>query len=100
MTYLRKNKKRIRSVKTIAAEIANHEERYRKHQLWSARNERYSERRKLYCAQIIEKIFELKRSERSYKKILGLFRSEEMTEEATRELHNLEHQLAEGEEKA
>jgi len=100
MTNRKRDKKRIRSVKAIEAEIAAHEERYRKHLLWRTRNEKYSERWKNYCSQINEKISELKRTERNYKRTLGLFRSKEMTEEATEELHRLERQLAEGERKA
>ncbi len=100
MAYRHRNKKRIRSVKTIEAEIADHEERYKKHLLWSARNEKYFEKWKYYCAQTNEKILELKRSKYSYKKILGLFRSEVMTDEASLNLHNLERELCEGEKKA
>jgi 5-methylcytosine-specific restriction endonuclease McrA len=100
MTYRRRNKKRIRSVKTIEAEIEAHEERYRKHLLWSARNEKYSERWKYYCSRINEQIFELKRTERNYKRTLGLFRSKELTEEASEKLRKLERQLTEGEKKA
>lgn len=100
MGYRRRNKKRIRSVRTIEAEIATHEERYRKYLLWHARNKKHSERWKYYCSQINEEIFKLKRTESNYKRTFGLFRSMEMTKEATEELRKLEHQLAEGEKRA
>jgi len=100
MAYRHRKKKRIRSVKAIQAEITIHEESYRKHLLWCARNEKYSVRWKYHCSQIQEKIFDLKGSERSYKKTLGLFHSKELTNVASQSFQKLEWQLAKGEEKA
>ncbi len=100
MTYRRKKKKRVRKVETIEAEINAHEERYRKHLLWKDRNERFSERRKYYCAAIEEQISQLRDSEGSYRKMLGLLRTRELTAKAAQELSKLEMQLSEAEKKA
>ena len=100
MAYRKRNKKRIRSVKVLEAEILDHDERYKKHLLWNDRNEKYFKRRQHYCSKIADKIWEIKKTEQSYKKTFGLFQSNEMTEEATKKLHELELQMSVAEKKA
>lgn len=100
MTYRHKKKKRIRSIAAIEAEIATHEERYRKHLLWKERNEHFSRRREHYCSEIEKQISQIKNSESSYKKKFGLFQTRDLTTEASQKLSHLEIQLSEAEKKA
>lgn len=100
MAYRHTKQKRVRKVDVIEADIAAHEERYRKHLLWKEKNERFIERRRYYCAEIEEQISHLRNSKSSYKKMLGFLRTRELTAEATRRIRELELQLSEAENKA
>lgn len=102
MAYRRRyrNKKRIREVHEIEAALANHAVRYERHLMWVNRKKHLSERTLLYCAPIQEEIYELKINTNNYKKFLGLFRTQTLTETASHRLDQLQAELKKLEQKA
>lgn len=96
----RRRSKKARKFSEIEAEIRNIGSRQKNYNLWLTRNSLYAERRKWHCDSIRKRIDELYRSDESYKKVLGLIRSNTFTLKAQESIKALQRDLERAEKAA